>query len=202
MTITATVTAATEAIIDESDYQSVRTHAETWIEPLRKELDRKKQRSIDLQSDPSGSEADCVAGFQVGGALLLICVHTNTVEKTFTPVLVVTELSPRKHRVGIGHHHTYFMTANKQPNFKKAVSNAMERADEIRELGDQKTQMTMVSVNCDELSRQELTGVPVPGGMLLNRHIDGTYSMHVGTIKASLTQVKGICRILADPDLA
>ena len=177
---------------DEYNYNSQRQMAESWRDGVAAELTKQGHSYQWVDNDPSGKHADCAGGFQCGGALILLGVRENPQNKTYQPCAIVTEIAPRKQRVGIGQHHAYFPIANGLPNFKKLVKNMAERRTEIEAIGTDYTAFVVVTGSNLERQKEELSGVHIPPGMVLQRLSDGNYILHSGTAKLSLDQVKAV----------
>lgn len=184
------------SILMETDYQTAHKHAVEWL-PLAVAEIKKQWGSDPLIHDGSLVETtdDVIKTIEVGGALIQLAVKEKN--RSHRPVLIVTEKSQRKHRVGIGHSHDYPTMADGKPNFKKAISNAVTRAKEVEELTKGQVQVRDIAIDMKVVQAEELKGVKIPPEMIVNRRQDGHYVIHIGSAKVSLTKLRQMCELIA-----
>ncbi len=178
------------------DYQTAKRITQGWVPDCANEI--KKQLGGEEVPTHEGSlidtKDDVVATLEVGGALVQMAVFDKG-HKQYQPILIVTEKVFRQHRIGIGHQHVYFAMQSGRPNFKKSVKNAVNRAKEIQLVAKDEHQFRAKAQDLDRLMKDELKGVRVPAEFLVARCQDGSYTLHVGTMKLTLEALTGICNL-------
>jgi hypothetical protein len=175
------------------DYQEAQRTAQDWVAECVVEIDQHGAKSTVHVGATIKTHDDVVSTIEIGGALIQTAVQSLG-HHQFRPILIVTEKAERVHRVGIGHQHAYNPMGSGRPNFKKAVVNAITRASEIEDVvvGNRATKVRVISLQ--DHATAELKGQRIPPDFHVARCQDGSYTLHIGTMKCSLEQLKEMCR--------
>ena len=178
------------------DYHAAKKSAEGWVHGVLECIKAHKQKPIQMTHDEfTMTHPHAVAGFRVGGAVLILNVCEKDGE--YHPVCTITETIRRKHRVGVGHSHDYFAMVDDHPNYIKAVRNLISRAEDIEKLDIDYASHKSVSHDMAALASEELIGIRVPNGVYVNRHIDGSYTIHVPMFKCSVQTARSVLLALS-----
>jgi hypothetical protein len=178
------------------EYHTAKKVAEGWARGVTECITANKRKfSIMSAEEYSANHPHAVAGFRVGGAVLILNVCEKDGEHQ--PVCTVTEAVRRRHRVGVGHSHDYFAMVDGHPNYLKAVRNLISRADDIEELDIDYASHKSVTHDMAALAAEEMVGIIIPGGVHVNRHLDGTYTIHVPTFKCSAQTARSVLLALS-----
>ena len=184
----------------ELNYQEAKDKLEEWAKECMGELARHKNNKFASSAAVhNGSliptDQHIVYTISIGGALMWF--GTRDDGSHHQPLIIVTERIHRQHRIGVGHQHIYEALVSGQTNVKKAVKNAMVRAQEIEELGISQSANSVVQKTIKQLQDEELSDVKVPPEITTYRCSDGTYVLHIGTARVNLEQFKKICTAFA-----
>ena len=178
------------------DYHAAKKTAEGWVHGVIETIAAQKRKFTRMAPEEfQSTHPHAVAGFRVGGAVLILNVCEK--EGEHHPVCTITETIRRKHRVGVGHSHDYFAMVDDHPNYMKAVKNLISRADDIEKLDIDYASHKSVSHDMAGLAAEELVGIRIPSGVHVNRHIDGSYTIHVPTFKCSVQTARSVLLALS-----
>lgn len=163
------------------DFDECNTILASWRAPLEAEIQRATGNPPVVATEPLQCEIrksdSRLVTFDFGGCILYLTPRRVHFSK-YAPVLSVCEKRRRRQRHGVGHSRDYYMSRTSGfPNFKKAVENALRRAEEISKAGIE-----------DEFS--------FPDGVLVTESSDGDVILHIPMIRVSREKAIRLAAIL------
>jgi hypothetical protein len=162
---------------------------------------RLKGIPVDYKFENLESPASVISFLYEIGDALVMGVARHAIGEHFQPFLVVTEKRKRSHGPGLGHRQDYRPRKCGNPNFAKAIENAITRQEQIEAAVALDGAAQEAKAAAEQVLAEDLGDTRIPDEILAWRRDDGLYQVHMPSVCITAKKLRALCQLLLGEEI-